>query len=127
MSLKLWECPLCKGTLMSAFGSLPTGSIKGNTTFYVTCPLCSEEFEMGYVQEFRMSRAAPDSTQQLGEERPSVGGGGSVGHLSEAPSQNDQRANVRNPNNPAYLASGDNRSNQMNPNNPAYRSSRGRR
>ena len=39
-------------------------------------------------------------------------------------SRNSQRANVRNPNNPAHQAATNNRSNQMNPNNPAYRGSR---
>jgi hypothetical protein len=32
------------------------------------------------------------------------------------PSSNDQRANVKNPNNPAHKASQDNRANQLNPN-----------
>lgn len=53
------------------------------------------------------------------------GGGYLGGGRSAGPSPNDQRANVMNPNNPAYQAAGDNRSNQMNPNNPAYWSSRG--
>lgn len=35
------------------------------------------------------------------------------------------RANSKNPNNPAYKAAQDNRSNQLNPNNEAYYSSRG--
>ena len=39
-------------------------------------------------------------------------------------SPNDQRANTKNPNNPAQKAAGDNRANQLNPNNPAHRSSR---
>ena len=30
--------------------------------------------------------------------------------------QNDQRSNVKNPNNPAHKSAGDNRSNQKNPN-----------
>ena len=34
-------------------------------------------------------------------------------------SPNDQRSDVKNPNNPANQAAADNRSNQMNPNNPA--------
>lgn len=38
----------------------------------------------------------------------------------------DQRANVMNPNNPAYRAAADNRANQMNPNNPEHPSNRGR-
>ena len=37
---------------------------------------------------------------------------------------NNDRANSKNPNNPAYKAVMDNKSNQMNPNNPAYDSSR---
>ena len=37
---------------------------------------------------------------------------------------NNQRANAKNPNNPAYKANRDNSSNQLNPNNPAYDSSR---
>jgi hypothetical protein len=32
------------------------------------------------------------------------------------PSPNDQRSNVKNPNNPAHKAAQDNRANQMNPN-----------
>lgn len=32
------------------------------------------------------------------------------------PSPNDQRSNVKNPNNPAYKQDRDNRSNQLNPN-----------
>ncbi len=32
------------------------------------------------------------------------------------PSPNDQRSNVKNPNNPAHKAAGDNRANQKNPN-----------
>jgi hypothetical protein len=32
------------------------------------------------------------------------------------PSPNDQRSNVKNPNNPAHQAARDNRSNQLNPN-----------
>ena len=34
-------------------------------------------------------------------------------------SSNDQRANTKNPNNPAHKAAQDNRANQKNPNNPA--------
>ena len=34
-------------------------------------------------------------------------------------SENSQRSNVFNPNNPAFKSAKDNRSNQMNPNNPA--------
>lgn len=37
---------------------------------------------------------------------------------------NDQRSDVKNPNNDAYDADRDNRANQLNPNNPAYHSSR---
>lgn len=37
---------------------------------------------------------------------------------------NNQRSNVKNPNNASYKSDADNRSNQMNPNNGAYRSSR---
>jgi len=37
-----------------------------------------------------------------------------------AKSPNDQRADVKNPNNPAYKAAIDNRANQLNPNNPEY-------
>lgn len=36
----------------------------------------------------------------------------------------NQRANSKNPNNPANKSAKDNRSNQMNPNHPAHRSSR---
>lgn len=36
-------------------------------------------------------------------------------------SSNDQRANVKNPNNIAYKQNNDNHSNQLNPNNPEYR------
>jgi len=32
------------------------------------------------------------------------------------PTPNDQRSNVKNPNNPAHKAAGDNRSRQLNPN-----------
>jgi len=39
-------------------------------------------------------------------------------------SSGNQRANVKNPNNPAHKAAAKNRSNQMNPNNPAHPSSR---
>lgn len=39
-------------------------------------------------------------------------------------SPNDQRANTKNPNNPAHKAARDNRANQRNPNNPAQRGSR---
>lgn len=35
--------------------------------------------------------------------------------------RNDDRANSKNANNPAYKASIDNRSNQLNPNHPEYR------
>ena len=38
-----------------------------------------------------------------------------------------QRADAKNPNNPAQKAAMDNRSNQMNPNNPAYHGSNGGR
>ncbi len=40
-------------------------------------------------------------------------------------SANNQRSNVKNPNNPAYKAAMNNRSNQSNPNNASYESSRG--
>ena len=40
--------------------------------------------------------------------------------------RNDQRSNVKNPNNPAYKHDRDNRSNQKNPNNKAYPSKRGK-
>lgn len=36
---------------------------------------------------------------------------------------NDQRANAKNPNNPAFKAASDNRANQLNPNNPAAQKS----
>ena len=36
----------------------------------------------------------------------------------------NQRANVKNPNNPSHKAASDNRSNQLNPNSQAYRSTR---
>ena len=38
--------------------------------------------------------------------------------------ENDQRSDVKNPNNEDYKEANDNRSNQMNPNNSAYHSSR---
>jgi len=38
--------------------------------------------------------------------------------------RNNQRANARNPNNPAHKAAGDNRSTQLNPNSSTYSSSR---
>lgn len=34
----------------------------------------------------------------------------------KSPSSNDQRSNVKNPNNPAHKTDRDNRSNQLNPN-----------
>lgn len=34
----------------------------------------------------------------------------------KSPSPNDQRSNVKNPNNPAFDAARDNRANQLNPN-----------
>jgi hypothetical protein len=34
---------------------------------------------------------------------------------------NDQRSDVKNPNNPAFKADHDNRANQLNPNNPEYK------
>lgn len=40
------------------------------------------------------------------------------------PSPNDQRSNVKNPNNPAFKAARDNRDNQLNPEHPTYRASR---
>ena len=54
-----------------------------------------------------------------------IGGGSAWQRGRTGPSPNDQRSNVKNPNNPAHKSAGDNRSNQMNPNNPAHRSSRG--
>jgi len=36
-------------------------------------------------------------------------------------SDNDQRSNIKNPNNPTRKAAGDNRANQKNPNRPTYR------
>ena len=50
-----------------------------------------------------------------------IGGGSAWQRGLTGPSPNDQRSNVKNPNNPASHAASDNRSNQMNPNNPAYR------
>ncbi len=38
---------------------------------------------------------------------------------SKSPSPADQRANTKNPNNPAHKANQDNRSNQINPNHKA--------
>jgi hypothetical protein len=35
--------------------------------------------------------------------------------MSNQPKPNDQRSNVKNPNNPAHKQAGDNRANQMNP------------
>jgi hypothetical protein len=43
----------------------------------------------------------------------------------QPPSPNDQRSNVKNPNNPSHKAARDNRANQLNPQHPAYKSSRG--
>ncbi|WP_214020238.1 hypothetical protein [Methanoculleus sp.] len=39
----------------------------------------------------------------------------------------NQRADVKNPNNPAYKAAMDNRANQLNPNNAATKSGRGKK
>jgi len=39
----------------------------------------------------------------------------------------NQRADAKNPNNPAHKAATDNRSNQLNPNSTTYRSSRGKK
>jgi hypothetical protein len=38
----------------------------------------------------------------------------------QKPSPNDQRSNVKNPNNPASQQDRDNRSSQLNPNHPAH-------
>ena len=38
---------------------------------------------------------------------------------NKTPSPNDQRSNVKNPNNPAYKSAQDNRADQLNPNNAA--------
>lgn len=40
--------------------------------------------------------------------------------MANPPSPNDQRSNVKNPNNPAQKQDRDNRSNQQNPNNDAH-------
>ncbi len=37
---------------------------------------------------------------------------------------NDQRSDVKNPNNPEFKEAQNNRTNQLNPNNPAFHSSR---
>ena len=50
---------------------------------------------------------------------------GDSGNKGSAPSPNDQRSDVKNPNNPAHKSAQDNRSNQMNPNNPAHPSKQG--
>lgn len=52
---------------------------------------------------------------------------GSTNTATGSSSPNDQRSNVKNPNNPASRAASNNRSNQMNPNNPSHRASRGNR
>ncbi len=44
----------------------------------------------------------------------------SKGHKGQTP--NEQRSNVKNPNNPAYKSAQDNRSNQLNPNQQQSRS-----
>lgn len=36
--------------------------------------------------------------------------------MAKTPTPNDQRSNVKNPNNPAHKANQDNRANQLNPN-----------
>lgn len=90
-------------------------------------------------------REMPDAESEMATQPPSTDGGdtaspvqtgdpaprrgGSViAPAARGPSQGNQRANVKNPNNPAHRAAAGNRSNQMNPNSPAYRSSRsGRR
>ncbi|KAF0722610.1 hypothetical protein Ae201684_018343 [Aphanomyces euteiches] len=46
------------------------------------------------------------------------------GGSKPGPSSNDQRSNVKNPNNPAHGAAQDNRADQKNPNNPAYQGGR---
>jgi hypothetical protein len=38
--------------------------------------------------------------------------------MSKNQGDKNQRANIKNPNNPAYISAVDNRSNQKNPNNP---------
>lgn len=43
---------------------------------------------------------------------------------SRPPVPNDQRSNVKNPNNPAYEKARDNRSNQLNPNHAATKRGR---
>ncbi len=44
--------------------------------------------------------------------------------MSKGRGHGNQRANVKNPNNPAFKAASNNRSNQMNQNSAAYKSSR---
>lgn len=43
-----------------------------------------------------------------------------TGPTGNAPKPQDQRSNVKNPNNPAQKPAGDNRANQVNPNNPNF-------
>lgn len=40
--------------------------------------------------------------------------------MAKQKSSNDNRSNVKNPNNPAYQHNNNNHSNQLNPNNPVY-------
>jgi len=44
--------------------------------------------------------------------------------MSKGRGRGNQRANVKNPNNPAHKAASNNRSAQLNPNSPAYKNSR---
>ena len=44
--------------------------------------------------------------------------------MSKGRRYGNQRATVKNPNNPTFKAASNNRSNQLNPNNAAYKSSR---
>ena len=136
------ECPSCQGILFLSL-ALARAHNQDGQRFEVTCPLCSSEFPIGWITDFRIKtpepslllspevqeaplQASSSSSPAKGfEEREHMGDDDGNHDRAGGRSPNDDRADSMNPNNPAHQAATDNHSNQLNPNSPAYHTSRG--
>ena len=136
------ECPSCQRILFLAL-TLTRATNQDGQRFEVTCPLCSSEFPIGWITDFRIKTPEPSlvlspevqeapvevtslSSPAKGFEETERSSDDDGNHeWAGGRSPNDDRSDSMNPNNPANQAATDNRSNQLNSNNPAYHSSRG--
>jgi hypothetical protein len=115
--------------------AFPANDQNTNVKFGVKCSFCENVFGVAFVVE-SYEGLIPENVNNSESplpKMPNISSSSSIANISMGLNRRpvvqlgNQRANVKNPNNPAHGAATNNRSNQMNPNNPAHRSSRGHR